>query len=290
MKKVGFLFLALLSLTTACNSGSKSEEEKAKLSKEKVEEKRIVSLNGSVTEIIYAVDSQKELIGVDVTSTFPAAAEKLTNLGHVRKLAIESLLALNPSHVVMLEDEVSPDLKSKLKQAKIELVTFKHPNSLEESKSLVKEVASWLGKSDKATEIVSKIDSDIKNISKLDKKPKVLFVYARGAGTLMVAGEQTPLEKMIVLAGGENAGKGFTDFKPLTSESVIAANPDVILMFTSGAQSLGPDGIFNVPGVSSTNAGKNKALIQMDGQLLSGFGPRVADAIVELNKEFKKVK
>ena len=285
MKKIGFLFLALLTLTTACNSGGKTEEKK----EEKVVEKRIVSLNGSVTEIIYAVGSQKELIGVDVTSTYPAEAEKLTNLGHVRKLSVESLLALNPSHVLMLEDEVSPDLKSKLKQAKIELVTFKHPNSLEESKTLVKEVAEWLGKADAAKEITAKIDSDIKSITKLPKKPKVLFVYARGAGTLMVAGENTPLEKMIALAGGENAGKGFVDFKPLTSESVIAANPDVILMFTSGAQSLGPDGIFNVPGVQATNAGKNKALIQMDGQLLSGFGPRVAEAVIELNKEFKKV-
>ena len=285
MKTIGFLFLALLALTTACNSGANTEEQK----EAKVETKRIVSLNGSITEIIYAVGSQKELIGVDVTSTYPAAAEKLTNLGHVRKLAVESLLALNPTHVVMLEDEVSPDLKSKLKQAKIKLITFKHPNSVEEAKSLVKEVAEWLGKADTSEAVVAKIDSDIKKLAKLDKKPKVLFVYARGAGTLMVAGENTPLEKMIVLAGGENAGKGFTDFKPLTSESVIAANPDVILMFTSGAQSLGPDGIFNVPGVSATNAGKNKALIQMDGQLLSGFGPRVAEALTELNKEFKKV-
>jgi len=286
MKKIGFVFLALLALTSGCNSGAKSEGKK----EEKVAEKRIVSLNGSVTEIIYAVGSQKELIGVDVTSTYPAAAEKLTNLGHVRKLAVESLLALNPTHVVMLEDEVSPDLKSKLQQAKIELVTFKHPNSVSDSKSLVKEVAKWLGKADAAKTVVSKIDSDIRDLSKLDKKPKVLFVYARGAGTLMVAGENTPLEKMIVLAGGENAGKGFTDFKPLTSESVIAANPDVILMFTSGAQSLGPDGIFNVPGVAATTAGKNKALIQMDGQLLSGFGPRVAEALTQLNKEFKKIK
>ena len=285
MKKIGFLFLGLVFVIASCNSGAKSEEKK-----EEVAEKRIVSLNGSITEIIYAVGSQKELIGVDVTSTYPAAAEKLSNLGHVRKLAVESLLALNPTHVLMLEDEVSPDLKSKLKQAKIELVTFKHPNSADEAKGLVKDVANWLGKAAASKEITAKIDTEMKNLPKLAKKPKVLFVYARGAGTLMVAGENTPLEKMIVLAGGENAGKGFTDFKPLTSESVIAANPDVILMFTSGAQSLGPDGIFHVPGVAATNAGKNKALIQMDGQLLSGFGPRVAEALVELNKEFAKIK
>lgn len=285
MKKAAWVYLALSVLLGSCNSGVDQAEKQ----EEKVTEKRIVSLSGSITEVIYAVGSEKELIGVDVTSTYPAAAEKLTNLGHVRKLALESLLALKPTHVLMLEDEVSPDLKSRLKQAKIELVAFNHPNSVAGSKKLVKEVAGWLGKESEGKELVAKIDAAIQGLSKPDKKPKVLFVYARGAGTLMVAGENTPLEKMIVLAGGENAGKGFTDFKPLTSESVIAANPDVILMFTSGAQSLGPDGILHVPGVSATTAGKNKALIQMDGQLLSGFGPRVAEALIELNKAFKQV-
>lgn len=286
MKKIGFLILGIAFGLTSCNSGVKSEDKK----EEEVAEKRIVSLNGSVTEIIYAMGSQKELIGVDVTSTFPAEAEKLTNLGHVRKLAIESLIGLNPTHVVLLDDEVAPDLASKLKQAKIEIVTFKRPNSLEESKTLIKDVSTWLGKKEQANELIASIDARMKELKKLENKPKVLFVYARGAGTLMVAGENTPMEKMILLAGGENAGKGFVDFKPLTSESVIAANPDVILMFESGAQSLGPDGIFKVPGVEITNAGKNKALIQMDGQLLSGFGPRVAEAIIELNKEFSKLK
>lgn len=287
MKRIGILVVLALSFgLTACNSTPKTETQK----EEKVEEKRIVSLNGSITEIIYAVGSQKELIGVDVTSTFPKETEKLTNLGHTRKLEIESLIGLNPSHVVMMEEEVSPDLKSKLKQAKIELVTFKQPNSVAGTKALITDVSAWLGKTDEAKNLRSELDATISKLKKLDKKPKVMFVYARGAGTLMVAGEKTPMEQMILLAGGENAGKGFVDFKPLTSESVIAANPDVILMFESGAQSLGPDGIFNVPGVAVTNAGKNKALIQMDGQLLSGFGPRVADALVELNGEFAKLK
>ena len=40
----------------------------------------------------------------------------------------------------------------------------------------------------------------------------------------------------------------------------------------------------------ATNAGKNKSLIQMDGQLLSGFGPRVAEALTELNKELEEIK
>lgn len=269
----------------SCQSG-KEEEQKPEVA---VESKRIVSLNGSVTELIYALGAEQELVGVDVTSTFPDETKYLTNLGHVRKLAVESLLALTPTHILMLEDEVSPDLKDKLEKAGITLKTFPHPNDVQGAKNLVKEVADWIGKPEAAKAVIGKIDADLKKTVPLEKKPKVLFVYARGAGTLMVAGEGTPLEKMIGLAGGENAGTGFTDFKPLTSESVIAANPDVILMFTSGAQSLGPDGVFKVPGIAATNAGKKHALIQMDGQLLSGFGPRVGEAVFELNQQLNKL-
>ncbi|MFT4022834.1 MAG: ABC transporter substrate-binding protein, partial [Flavihumibacter sp.] len=116
---------------------------------------------------------------------------------------------------------------------------------------------------------------------------KVLFVYARGAGSLQVAGKGTALTKMIELAGGTNA-VDFDNFKPLTSESLVAANPDVIVLFDSGLKSVGgPEGFLQVPGVSLTNAGKNKKIVSMDGAMLSGFGLRLPQAIAELNQKIK---
>jgi iron complex transport system substrate-binding protein len=94
------------------------------------------------------------------------------------------------------------------------------------------------------------------------------------------------MDKMITLAGAENAATGFNDFKPLTAEAMVAANPDVILLFDSGLQSLGGiEGLLKVPGVAQTNAGKNRKVIVMDGQLLTGFSPRVITAIKELSQK-----
>ena len=50
----------------------------------------------------------------------------------------------------------------------------------------------------------------------------------------MVAGKNTPMEKLITLAGGENAINEFDDFKPLTPEAVVKANPDILFLFKSG--------------------------------------------------------
>ncbi|RYE25552.1 MAG: hemin ABC transporter substrate-binding protein, partial [Sphingobacteriales bacterium] len=124
----------------------------------------------------------------------------------------------------------------------------------------------------------------------LTKQPNVLFIYARGAGTLMVAGDHTYPNSMIKLSGGKNAITGFEDFKPLTAEALVAANPDVILMFDSGLQSLGgADGLMQIPGLAQTNAGKKKQVIEMDGQYLTGFGPRTGEAIATLSKKLNEV-
>ena len=97
----------------------------------------------------------------------------------------------------------------------------------------------------------------------------------------------TPL--IIGIAGGQNAITEFEDFKPLTPEAVVKSNPDYILMFDKGLESIGGvDGVLKLEGVASTNAGKNKKIIAMDGQLVSGFGPRVGQAAAQLNQLLQK--
>lgn len=104
----------------------------------------------------------------------------------------------------------------------------------------------------------------------------------------MVAGQGTPLHSMIELAGAENAAAALTDFKPLTPEALLTSNPDVILMFDSGFQSIGGmEGLLKIEGIAATNAGKNKKVVAMDGQFLSGFGPRLGEAVVELHNKLQ---
>lgn len=286
MKQLFFITLLVGLFASSCGGGAKT----ARQEKEEPA-KRLVSLNGTITEIIYALNSNKELVAVDVTSTYPEEVTKLTNLGHVRAVTAESILGSKPTHVLAFEDELNPALKSQLEKAGVKVVTFKREFTVESTKTVIKEVAEWLDKKETAASLIQTMEKDIAALTISEKRPKVLFVYARGTGTMMVAGANTQMESMIRLAGGVNAVSGFDDFKPLTAESVVAANPDVILMFDSGMSSLNDaGGVLAIPGVSSTTAGKNKAVITMDGQLLSGFGPRLGKAIVELNSALKQLK
>lgn len=283
MKLFSILLLSAAFLAS-CSGADKDTQRKD-------EKKRIVSLGGTITEIIYMLGEQGQLVAVDITSTYPAQAEKLTNLGHVRGITGEVILSQKPTHVLAFKGELKPAILSQLKAAKTEVVEIDREFSVNGAKKAITQLAGWFGKESEGKKLCSDIDRDLSQVKKLSNPPGVLFIYARGAGTLMVAGDNSQVSEVIKLAGGMNAATGFEDFKPLTAEAVIAANPDVLLMFDSGVQSLaGETGVFDVPGVAQTTAGKNHALIAMDGQFLTGFSPRVGKAIAELNAKLSEIK
>ena len=249
----------------------------------KTNQHRIITLNGAITEMVCALGHQDKIVATDVTSTFPKSLNA-KDLGHVRTLSIESVMALKPTLILATEKDMNPDLAAKLKASGVKTHIFKQVFSIQGTKDLIKEVATVLGEKNYAA-LQSSIDKKVKTAKGIPSKPKVLFIYARGAGMLMVAGKNTPVDKMIALAGGQNAVTGFDDFKPLTPEALLANNPDYILFFDKGLQSVGGvEGALKIEGLVKTKAGKNKNIIAMDGALLSGFGPRVGEGVVELNQ------
>lgn len=275
---IGFLLLS------ACNN---SQDTSSDINNNSVkEEQRIVSLNGAITEIIYALDSNATLVGRDVTSTYPKwIVDSIPDLGHVRSLNIESLVALKPTMIMASSSDLNADLKKAIQELDLNFKVFEQEFTVDGTKAFINEVADFVGHSPSQS-LLEKIDADLAQVKAFTKKPKVLFIYARGAGTLMVAGQGTPMESVIELAGGQNAITGIKDFKPLTEEALLDSNPDVILLFQSGLQSVGgKEGLIaTTQGISQTNAGKNKAVITMEGGLLTDFGPRLGQAALELNK------
>lgn len=249
---------------------------------------RLVSLSGPVSEIVCALGRQGQLVGVDVTSTYPAALEKLPKVGHSRNISAEGVLALRPTLVVGTTESLKPEVAAQLRSAGVAVQLFQQEFSVAGTQQLIKDVAAAFGATAQVPAVLGQLTADLAKVRKPAGAPKVLFIYARGAGTLMVAGQGTSAEKIIQLAGGQNAAAGFTDFKPLTAEALVAANPDVLLLFDSGLASLGGKaGLANIPGVAQTTAGRTGRVVEMDGELLTGFGPRLGLAAAELARKLQ---
>jgi iron complex transport system substrate-binding protein len=251
-------------------------------------QQRIVSLNGAISEMLCDLSLEPQIAGVDITSNYPAALQQKAKVGHNRTISAEGILTLRPTLVLGIDGEIKPEVMEQLTAAKIKVQLLKQDYSIESTRNMLQELGRVTGTVVKAKELQAVFDRQMAALKIASVKKKVLFIYARGTGTMMVSGTGTALNKMIELAGAQNAITGFTQFKPLSAESLVAANPDVILLFDTGLQSLnGIEGLLKIQGIAATNAGKNKKIISMDGQFLSGFGLRLPAAIVELNKKIQ---
>ncbi|SHM07906.1 heme/hemin ABC transporter substrate-binding protein [Chryseobacterium polytrichastri] len=285
MKKF-ILAASMLVAVYSCKKeeGAKKENTTEASSEAPKTNNKIVTLNGGITEIVAALGHEKEIVGTDVTSTYPESLKATAkDLGHIRSITIEPIMAVSPTLILASDKDINPELMGKIKSSGIQAEVFKQEFTVDGTKKLIADVAKAIGNTD-YQKLNDKIDADLKQIQPIAKKPKVLFIYARG-NMLMVSGKNTPMAALINLAGGENAVNDFEDFKPLTPEAVVKANPDVLFFFSSGLQGAGGnEGALKMPGVSQTNAGKNKKIIAMDGGLVSGFGPRLGKAAVGLNK------
>lgn len=120
-------------------------------------------------------------------------------------------------------------------------------------------------------------------------RPKVAFLYMRGtAAVYLIGGKGSGADSLIAAAGAEDAGtaSGLTKpFTPITSEALIKARPDVILMMTKGLESVGGvDGLQDIPGIRETPAGMDRRVVDLEDGVLLGFGPRtplVIDILVD---------
>lgn len=262
-------------------SNLKSQEEST------VENERIVSLNGAITETIYALGNGENIVGKDVTSTFPENS-KAIDLGHVNQLTIEPILSTSPTLILFSEKDINSELFNQIDRSEIRLENVEHKHTIEGAKSLIENIATTIGVQD-YQHLIDKIDADFAKVEAFDEAPKVLFIYAR-ENFLMVAGKNTAMQSMIELAGGKAAITEFEDFKPLTPEALLQINPDVIMFFDKGFDAFGGmDGLLEFPGVKQTNAGQHQRVVTMDGGLMTNFGPRTGEAALELNQKLIEI-
>jgi iron complex transport system substrate-binding protein len=259
---------------------------------QKVDTSKLVTIGGAVTEIVYALGEGDRLVARDSTSMYPEEALKLPDVGYMRALSPEGVIAVNPTAILAVEGSGPADALAVLKTAGIPFETV--PEGYDRAAILKKidVVGDFLGVPEKARALEEKVGADLDvAIADAARRPqserkRVLFILSFQNGRIMAAGRHTAADGIIGLAGAINATEDtFDGYKPLTDEAVINAKPDVVMVMTRPGAGSTDEEVLAHPAIAVTPAGQNKAVLRMNSLHLLGFGPRTASAIRDLNKE-----
>ncbi len=252
---------------------------------------RIVSIGGSITEILYALGLQQKIVAVDTTSLYPPSALKdKPNVGYMRQLSAEGVLALSPTLILAIEGSGPPATLEVLKQASVPFISVPDRFSGDGIIDKIDLIARDVGAARRGACLAAAVRRDLAALDtmrgQIHQRIKVAFLLSLANGRPLVAGRATAADGIIAMAGARNTFDEFDGYKMVSDESIVAAKPDAILAMQSGEHALSADTVFSQPALAMTPAAKNKTLIAMDGLYLLGFGPRTAQAARDLALRF----
>jgi len=242
---------------------------------------RIVSLAPSLTEILFALGLDEEIVGVTLFSDYPPAAAKKPKVGSFWKPNIEAVVAARPDLVITLGFAQHRSLADRLERIGYNCLTV-DVEKVSDLFRVIVEIGAASGTQGRAEDLAGGIKNKLQALSDLigtEEKVRVLWIVQRQP--LRVAGRDTFVNEMIELAGGENAiGPTIHKYPPIGAEQIIASRAEVIIEPAMGQEDLNLQRrqafkywskFGNLPAVG------NDRIYVISGDTVSRLGPRLYD-------------
>lgn len=277
---------SILILVTLVSCGRFGNEDR-----KQEQEERIVCIAKQYTEIIWALGAEKNIVAVDVSSTYPEQAKKLPTVGYHRALSAEGILAAKPT-LIIHDNNIGPEhVVKQLNDLKIPMKVFQNKGSdIDSTKLLIQEMGAYFNKQEKAAELCKKLESDMQQALEKAKQykdtVKVLIIhFGQASNVFLVMTTKSTAAKMIQWAGGKMAVEDEKGMRQLSAEIVAASDPDVILLTDFGYDRLGStEKVKELPGVSATKAAKNNRIYRVEEHDLVYLGPRTGENVIMLQQ------
>jgi iron complex transport system substrate-binding protein len=253
---------------------------------------RIIALANGSAEVVYALGFGAALVGRDIASTFPGD-EQVPIVTSAHSVSTEKVLAQRPTLVIVDARSGPQEALNQIRSAGVRLVSIPEAWTLTDVAPRIRAIGQLLNAEAAASTLIAQADSELAKVQKSVAKTPVAFLYLRGtASVYLLGGQGSGADSLLQAIGAIDVGarSKLAAFTPLTSEGLIAAKPEVILVMRKGLQSVGGvDGLVKLPGVAQTPAGAARRIIAVDDEVLLAFGARTAALVKELSLALQSV-
>jgi len=244
---------------------------------------KIISLAPGNTEILFALDLDEELVGVDNFSNYPEEVESIEKIGDAFNLNMEKIVELEPDLILTLKG--NEEAVKEFEDFGIAVYTL-DANNIENVLEDISEIGQLMDRVERAEELISEMQEKIDEIKTLvadvseEDKPKVFYMIWNEP--IMSAGKGTFINDLIELANGINivAADGLEGWLEYSLEKLIEHNPDVII----APKSLAPtsETITADERFSSIKAVLENRVVIVDDDLVSRIGPRIVEGFKQI--------
>jgi len=253
--------------------------------------KRIVSMAPNITEMLFAIGLDNEIVGVTDYCNYPEAAKMKTKIGGYYDPNIEVIISLTPDLIVATPDGYSKERIDRLDQTGIPIFII-NPQNINDVLVSMTLLGKVTGKEEIADQVVENMRSRIKvvedKVSQIptQKMPKVF--YEIGEDPLVTVGPNNVVNDLITTAGGVNVAADAPNSWPVYSvEAVIMKNPDIILTAPSTMTSSDKNSqIAKWNKYRTISAVVNGSIYAVDPDVMLRSGPRVVDGLEKLYSLF----
>jgi len=252
---------------------------------------RIVCIAKEYNEAIFEMGAQKDIVGVDISSNYPAALKNVTTVGYHRALSAEAILACKPT-LIIHDNNIGPETVIKqLKQLNIPMKTFADSvYTIPQAKGMIKGLATYFHKEKQGDSLCTKLDADMarakENLKLYKDTPKVVIIHFGQANNVYLTMTNKNIAANIIQwAGGIVPVEGQRGMIPLSAEVIAKCDPDVILLTDVGYDRLGSlDKIKELPGIAGTKAAKNNRIYRVEEHDIVYLGARTGENVIKFQK------
>lgn len=252
--------------------------------------KKIVSLIPSNTEVVFALGLGKKVVGVSDYDNYPEETKEIEKVGGM-EMNTEMIVSLKPDLVLAHASSAhnSNEGLQQLKDAGIDVLVVNDAQSFDQVYDSINMIGQATGEQEKAKGIVTDMKTKLKDIQEKAKSVKeadrkTVFVEVSPSPEIYTPGKNTFMNEMLQIISAENAAAELDGWAKIDEESMIAANPDVIITtygyYTKDAVSQ----VKGRKGWQDVNAVKDDQVFDVHSDLVTRSGPRLIEGVEELAK------
>ena len=261
---------------------------------------RIITLAPHLSELVDAAGGSDRLVGVSAFSNSPTSVKQLPITSDARSIDLEKMKSLRPDLIIYWRGGTSESQIQSIKKTFNKNVQFiaVEPKKLTDIATDIETIGKALG-----TDLVAKKNADdlrlkitaLRNNEKNQSqqkntgKRKVRVFYQVWAQPLMTLNQDHIISDIIQLCGGEQLFANEKVLVPTVSrEAVIKANPEIIFTAVDNQKMTSDWSMWT--SFSQLAATKNKAFVDLDGDIISRPSPRIMQGAQKICTEINQLR